>query len=327
MEIGKIEPQFSVVIPLYNKADTILRTLRSVIRQEFRDFEIVVVDDGSKDNSAQLVESFDSDVSLHLIRQTNAGVSFARNRGVAESRGRYTAFLDADDEWHPEFLLELSKILLKFPNADVIGTDYAYIMNDKIVSGKDKNIIEEIDFFDEWPWRTPINSSSMAIHRDFFVEMGGFNTNFRFYEDAEFLFRLALKTKFCVSRRVLSRYNTDANHRATGSYYNLSDYPHWRMAENLIENGQENKDLTKCVVNDLSKSIFGYARRINTIEIKKMALAYPIAFSKLFMSNIFKYKITMVILYPYILFVSLLLRLRIMSNLKIVTVNKGVREL
>ena len=280
MEIGKIQPQFSVVIPLYNKADTILRTLRSVIQQKFRDFEIVVVDDGSKDSGAQLVESFDTNVPVRLIRQSNAGVSTARNHGVAESRGRYTAFLDADDEWHPDFLLELSKILLKFPKAEVIGTDYAYIMNGKKISGKDKKEIEKIDLFDEWPWRTPINSSSMAIRRDLFFLSGGFNTALRYYEDAEFLFRLALQTKFCISRRVLSNYNTDANHRATGSYHNQCDYPHWRMADNLIEKGYVNKKLVKCVAIDLGKSILGYARRFNVIAINQLALAYPFIFKK-----------------------------------------------
>ena len=93
----------SVVIPLYNKEKKIEYTLKSVFTQTFQNFEIVIVDDGSTDNSVEEVEKF-TDSRIRLIHQTNAGVSAARNRGIEAASGELIAFLDADDVWMPEYL-------------------------------------------------------------------------------------------------------------------------------------------------------------------------------------------------------------------------------
>jgi glycosyltransferase involved in cell wall biosynthesis len=96
-------PRFSVVIPLYNKEGYIERTVQSVLDQIFSDFELLIVDDGSTDRSAQRVMDFD-DPRIRLITQKNGGEPVARNRGIAEARADFVGFLDADDLWHPEFL-------------------------------------------------------------------------------------------------------------------------------------------------------------------------------------------------------------------------------
>ncbi len=96
-------PYFTVVIPLYNKEKYIKRTLNSVLKQTFTNFEIVIVDDGSTDKSCEIVEAI-NDPRIRLIRQENGGPSKARNRGILEAKGEFIAFLDADDEWLPEKL-------------------------------------------------------------------------------------------------------------------------------------------------------------------------------------------------------------------------------
>jgi glycosyltransferase involved in cell wall biosynthesis len=96
-------PRVSVVVPLYNKAATIARTLSSISAQTFADFEVVVVDDGSTDAGAAIVAAY-ADPRVRLIRQENAGPGAARNRAIAEANGALVAFLDADDEWLPTFL-------------------------------------------------------------------------------------------------------------------------------------------------------------------------------------------------------------------------------
>ena len=117
---------FSIVIPLYNKEEHIAATLRSVLTQTHQNFEVVVVDDGSTDGGAAVVETF-TDPCIRLIRQENGGVSAARNRGIAEARGEHVAFLDADDEWMPEHLEELATLIAAYPECRARATNYIFI--------------------------------------------------------------------------------------------------------------------------------------------------------------------------------------------------------
>jgi GT2 family glycosyltransferase len=114
----------SVVVPLYNKARWVMRSLDSIAAQTFGDFEVVVVDDGSTDGSAELVAAY-RDPRFRLIRQANAGPGAARNRGIAESCAPLLAFLDADDEWLPTFL-ERSVKRLEAAGPDVAATACCY---------------------------------------------------------------------------------------------------------------------------------------------------------------------------------------------------------
>lgn len=107
----------SVVIPLYNKAHTIVKTLNTVINQVYKDFEIIIVNDGSTDNGVKVIQEHFTDNRIRIINQENSGVSAARNRGVEESKGEWIAFLDGDDEWHTEYLLIMQSLIMKYPNA------------------------------------------------------------------------------------------------------------------------------------------------------------------------------------------------------------------
>ena len=113
----------TVVIPLYNKAPYIRRTIESALNQTFSDFELLVVDDGSTDGGAEIVEKI-SDKRIRVIRQENQGPGAARNRGIAESKHDFIAFLDADDEWLPKFLETCIDTLKVEPDCALVVTGY-----------------------------------------------------------------------------------------------------------------------------------------------------------------------------------------------------------
>ena len=104
----------SIVIPLYNKKELIVKTVQSILNQTYHNFEIIIVDDGSTDGSADEVKTI-KDSRIRLISQKNSGVASARNRGIKESQGDFVAFIDADDLWSPDYLYTLISLTQNYP--------------------------------------------------------------------------------------------------------------------------------------------------------------------------------------------------------------------
>ncbi|WBL41301.1 glycosyltransferase family A protein [Algoriphagus halophytocola] len=177
---------FSVIIPLFNKAPYIQRAIDSVLNQSLQDFEIIVVNDGSTDGGEELVKDNYGDQVI-LFNQTNQGVSAARNRGIAQSKFDFIAFLDADDYWHPEYLFWMNHVLEEFPNAGLLGSSYANEqLPDKIL---EPTILEITDYFKTAVENTLFTSSSTIIHRDFFTDKVGFKSNLTKGEDIDLWLR------------------------------------------------------------------------------------------------------------------------------------------
>ena len=108
-------PNFSVIIPTYNREDFINSAIDSVWGQTFSDFDLIVIDDGSTDRTRESVEEY-QDSRLRYFYQNNKGVSSARNRGIKESKGKYLAFLDSDDTWVDTKLERTAEYIKKFPD-------------------------------------------------------------------------------------------------------------------------------------------------------------------------------------------------------------------
>lgn len=206
----------SVIIPLYNKEKRITQTLRSVLSQTYNDFEIVIVDDGSTDGSVAEVEKF-HDSRIRLIRQENAGVSAARNRGVKEARGKYVAFIDADDEWKPEYLEYQYQLTLDFPECKVFASNYVFCDVQGVVS---PTILNKLPFKGETGLlvnyfevaaasHPPIWTSAVMIDRETFMETGGFPVGIKSGEDLLTWARLACRNKIAFSRRALAVFNAE----------------------------------------------------------------------------------------------------------------------
>ena len=212
-------PQISVVIPLFNKAESIVATLDSVFAQSYPALEIVVVDDGSTDGGSEIVSRFPE---VRLIHQANAGVSAARNRGIKECRGDLVAFVDADDQWMPHFLEEIAALVRRFPEAGVFATGYQFcIAKDKFKDPKVRypKAVRSPQIMDNYfeicaRGDLPFMMSSIAVRRSGFDRIGLFVEGEAMGEDQDLFSRAALQLTIAFSPRVLSIYHLDAENRA-----------------------------------------------------------------------------------------------------------------
>ena len=241
--------KFSVIIPLYNKGPYIEKALRSVFAQTFTDYEIIVVDDGSKDDSASTAESVlaESVAPNQLIRQENAGVSMARNNGVASSHGDYLCFLDADDWWDPAFLEEMSKLIEEFPDAGIYGTSYTIVNETKhktrvapigVEPGFEKGYINYCQVYSK-TLAMPLTSITVAIPRMVFDKMGGFPEGIKLGEDFLLWVKIALKYQVAFLNKPLAYYNQDSNPTWRGTRH-LVD-PEYHMLWQLQAQGEEER--------------------------------------------------------------------------------------
>ena len=211
---------FSVVIPLYNKERQIAGTLRSVFAQTCADYEIIVGDDGSTDGSAAVVESL-HDPRIRLIRQANAGVSAARNLGIAEARGEYIALLDADDEWRPEYLATIAALIRKYPQCDVFATNYSHVDSNgktfptilrKIPFDGDDGIL--YNYFEVASVSSPpICSICITARKEAFQSVGGFPLGIKSGEDLLTWARLAARYKIAYTKKQLAVFNVEGYDR------------------------------------------------------------------------------------------------------------------
>ena len=201
----------SVVIPLYNKEKQIINTLQSIFRQTYQDFEIVVINDGSTDNSVAEVERI-QDPRIRLINQQNTGVSVARNRGIQESKGEYIALLDGDDEWMPDYLKTQIELAQKYPECDVYAVNYCFRdMTGQTIPTK----INQLPFigadgilanyFEVASCsHPPICSISIMVRKGVFESVGGFPIGIKSGEDLLTWARLACKYKIAYSTKPLA---------------------------------------------------------------------------------------------------------------------------
>jgi glycosyltransferase involved in cell wall biosynthesis len=214
--------KFTVVIPLFNKAQHILRTLESVAAQKFPADEIIIIDDGSTDAGPQLVKNAKMK-NVKLIHQKNQGVSAARNNGVKLARNDYIAFLDADDQWLPLFLDEVARLIVRFPKAQFFGTRYQIVESEnnfldakiKIDNINPNGVILDNYFNIASQGDLPFTMSSMVIERSLFNDIGGFPLNEPIGEDQDLFCRVALKTLIAYSPNIHSLYHKDAENQAS----------------------------------------------------------------------------------------------------------------
>lgn len=230
-------PQFSIIMPLYNKAPYVERSIMSVLQQSFRDWELIIVDDGSTDGGDEIVSSLFKDGRITFIKQANSGVSTARNNGVAHSIAPMICFLDADDWWEPSFLEELNGIIGRYPQAGIYGTSYWIVKNGKkhlAPIGLEEGFIEgEINYCQVYAKTLcmPLWTGAVCMPRAIFDKMQGFNPNLKLGEDFDLWIRIVLKYPVVFMNKPLSNYNQDVNSsfRGIGRLHTPQSHMLWNL--------------------------------------------------------------------------------------------------
>jgi glycosyltransferase involved in cell wall biosynthesis len=218
---GKKEnPKVSVVIPTYNRAAKVQSTIESVLAQTVTDIEVIVVDDGSSDDTGRVLDEVFGD-HIRYYAQTNQGVSAARNKGISEARGEWIAFLDSDDLWEPEKLeLQLKALgefsaqcgacytdvrLMNHPETRSLFQMAEHVCRHEDAMGINGNVLEVL--VRPGGGGMVVCISSVVARADAVRTTGGFDPTLGFYADSEFMFRLAMLTGFCYVNRVLVRFD------------------------------------------------------------------------------------------------------------------------
>lgn len=210
-------PQVSVIIPTYNRAQLIRETLSSVFAQTFRDFEVIVIDDGSTDDTLDVLNEYSNGIELYRI--SHSGQAAARNIGLQRSSSEYVAFLDSDDIWDVRFLEAMTRVLGNSPGAGFAFCDYGTFDERGIIRESFLPTEHKIrgDIFARLLQVNFICTGALLIRRTCFDEIGGFDPQLPVVEDWDLWLRLA--------RKFMAEYEDEPLLRIRLNPFNLSRNP------------------------------------------------------------------------------------------------------
>ncbi len=235
------KPQISIILPTFNRAELLPRAIESVLSQSFYDWELIIWDDGSTDNTKSVVESYeDSRISYYYAK--NQGVAYARNRAIEQAHGTYLAFLDSDDAWHPEKLLKQIACFKSHPEIDILFTDFLnfnlsnnihennfqshqHVMKSLVSLRMDEHLfIIHSGFLKSLASGNYIATDTVMLQRSSLTTSEPFNENLRNSEDFELWWRLGLAgLKFAYLDQVLMTRYKPVNSLSSASVINIQN--------------------------------------------------------------------------------------------------------
>jgi len=259
----------SVVIPLFNKEDHILLAVNSVLNQTHHEFELIIVDDGSTDRGPEVVMSI-SDPRVRFVAQPNGGVSRARNAGVKLANAEWVAFLDADDEYGPDFLAQVIQFIETHNSCGLSMIGSNYYIGDRHQISLEETLEDGIyDYFELFKnQRSPNHSSTTVVNKKKFVEVGGFPEGVKQFEDWITWFKLSFAGNFGFISAPLGIYHqvegsVARSKRAPADFFNDAI----RVQKTLIEYGrrypsspEKHKNAAECM-SEFSVNIAGLLAR------------------------------------------------------------------
>lgn len=230
---------FSIVIPLFNKANHVENTIKSILSQTFIDYEIIVINDGSTDNSEALIRNF-NDNRIQIYSQKNQGVSAARNLGIEKSKGKLIAFMDADDYWFPDHLQELANLYYDFPNCGIYCSHHKIGISKKhfqipVYNGIDQSFrgIVSDYFFSNKPFRITW-TSSLAIPKEILQKFEGFTPGVTNGQDLELWTKIGIEHTVALTNKTTAIYNNNIPDSLAKRHVNsmkLMDFEQFKQSE------------------------------------------------------------------------------------------------
>lgn len=297
---------FSIIIPLYNKAPYIRKALDSVFDQSFQNFEIIIVNDGSTDNSLEVLEDYLDELKqvdnvllakITVMDQINQGVSNTRNNAVKIAKNEYLAFLDADDWWERDFLSEMKQFIDQFPTAGLWASSYFVVKNKSrrlvrlgIDPDFEKGIINYYKVYAK-TLEMPVWTGAVVMKKSVFDEENGFKSNIAMGEDFELWVRVALRYPVALLNKPLSNYNfdVDVKNKAVDNYVIYPPEKHFIFhIDYLSEYEKENPELKVlldklrmyCLFPYRFKNVFikEYEKEIRKVNFKNFSFNKKFAF-------------------------------------------------
>ncbi|RYJ38492.1 Glycosyl transferase [Flavobacterium anhuiense] len=293
---------FSVVIPLFNKANHVENTIKSILSQTFIDYEIIVINDGSTDNGEALVRGFNDD-RIQVYNQENQGVSVARNLGIKKSKGKLIAFMDADDFWFPDHLQELANLYYDFPECGIYCSRHKIRISKKhfqipVYNGIDqlfRGIVPDY-FFSNKPFRITW-TSSLAIPKEILQKFEGFTPGVTNGQDLELWTKIGIEHTVALTNKTTAIYNFNIPNSITKNHVNsmkLMDFEQFKQSEKENSSLKNFLDLYR-IEYGLRYYIFGNKEKANfylkdvapqNISLKiQLLLKMPSVFLRIFLKS------------------------------------------
>lgn len=282
-------PSVSIVLPIYNGGKTILGTLENIFQQEYPNYEVIAIDDGSQDNSFELMDIFRVKYpqKMKIIKQENLGVSEARNAGVRISKAEYVAFIDADDIWeknkisrHVELLSSNKDILFSFsnfyrfkysdgkryPKTNTDFNKFIFSLPHEIDQVKKSwRIFDTTNSFELLLMGYPIYPSTMVVKRSLLDDVGFWNKAFPKCQDFEFSLKCSKYSKFCYIDEVLvgvGRHDTNLSSDPIKMAEEDVDVLKYHAERNYFDVAQRNK-IKYYIGKRLSRLGYDYRKKKN----------------------------------------------------------------
>lgn len=269
--------KFSIILPVYNKAHTIIQALDSIYAQTYQDFEVIVINDGSTDNVLDVLNEYDK--PIRVISQDNKGVSVARNAGIDSSKGDYVCFLDADDMWYPNHLEVLVGMMSLYSNEKYFGTCHKCSFPDGSVIECNKRInnFEDVFLVKDYigfvnKYGGLINTNSICIRRNVLI-----NENLRFEpgekmgEDVDVWYRIALKHPIVVTKQITTLYRREHS-TATAKSSNPPDWCFARRIDSILNDKEVSRNIKSSVIKMCDRYYMSISRELSFNGNKTEAL-------------------------------------------------------